>query len=187
MQTAASHLTALDLEHGLSDVLASPRDDGRVKAIFVRPKENERQPLTTVSLSPEGGIAGDRWATNHWQKLPDGRPDPQSQISLMNARILRLIAGEEDAMCLAGDNLILDLDLSVENLPAGSRLQIGSDVVIEFTLQSHTGCWKFSRRFGQQAREFVNSPRGKALNLRGRFASVFHGGTIQVGDPVRKV
>lgn len=186
MDTARIHRTAAELEQGLAHVLASPQDTGLVQAIFVRPRENERRSLTTAELSPAGGVAGDRWATGHWQKLPDGRPDPRSQVSLMNSRILKLIAGEEAAMCLAGDNLILDMDLSEQNLPAGSQLHIGANVVLEITEQSHTGCGKFSRRFGRQAREFINGPQGSHLSLRGRFARVIAGGKINVGDAVAK-
>ena len=42
---------------------------------------------------------------------------------------MRQIALEEDSLCKAGDNLIVDFDLSEENLPAGSRLAIGNNVV----------------------------------------------------------
>src|SRR5687768_9828965 len=105
MHTAPNHLSTPELDRGLADVLASPQDLGLVSAIFVGLREGERRAVTTVELSPEGGIAGDRWVKDHWQKLPDGRPDPRSQVSLMNTRVLRLIARTEAAMCLAGDNL----------------------------------------------------------------------------------
>ncbi len=187
MDSAPSHRTAIELELGLTDVHASPQDVGLLEAIFVRPRQNERVRVTSAELSPAGGVAGDRWALDHWQKLPDGSPDPRSQISLMNARILRLIAGDENAMGLAGDNLILDFDLAENKLPAGSRLRIGAHVVLEITAQSHTGCGKFARRYGSQACEFVNSPQVQHLNLRGRFARVVEGGTVQVGDPIAKV
>jgi MOSC domain-containing protein YiiM len=118
--------------------------------------------------------------------LPDGRPNPESQVSLMNVRILRQIAGGDEAMCLAGDNLIVDLDLSEANLPAGSRLRVGEDVILEMTSLAHTGCGSFTRRYGQAARDFVNGPRGKSLNLRGRYARIVRGGTICVGDAVAK-
>ena len=186
MHTAAQHLTAIELEQGLPDVLASPHDTGRLKAIFVRPAMNERRPLTMARLSPEGGIDGDRWVTDSYYRLEGGQSDPRCQVSLMNARFLRQIAGEEDTMCLAGDNLIVDLDLSEANLPAGSQLAIGDEVVLEVSDLSHTGCSKFEGRYGKDARTFANNAHGNSLHLRGRFARIVAGGTISIDDPVRK-
>jgi MOSC domain-containing protein YiiM len=180
------HRSAIELEQGLSEVLESPRDNGRLEAIVIRPAKNERSMLTTVRLTPEGGVEGDRWVTDSYYRLKDGRSDPRCQVSLMNARFLRQIAGSEDAICLAGDNLIVDLDLGDANLPAGSRLAIGGEVVIEITIQAHTGCTKLEGRYGSQARAFMNSKARKSLHLRGRYASVVRGGTIEVGDIVRK-
>jgi len=182
METSSNHLTSEVLEQGLDEVLRSPRDSGPLEAIFLRPQENERQTVTTAQLSPEGGIEGDRWVTNHWMTLPDGSSDPTSQVSLMNSRVLRLVAGNDDSMQLAGDNLIVDLDLSEANFPIGCRLKIGEEVVLEFTAQAHTGCGKFARRYGVPALEFVNGPTGKPLNFRGRYATINQGGTIQIGD-----
>jgi MOSC domain-containing protein YiiM len=185
MHKAVEHATTIELEEGLADVLESPADLGRLEAIFVRPAKNERRALTTATLTPEGGIEGDRWVTDSFHRLEDGRSDPRCQVSLMNKRFLRQIAGGDDAMCLAGDNLIVDLDLSDENLPAGSQLQVGAEVVIEISEQPHTGCTKFAGRYGQEAREFANQ-RGKTLHLRGRYARIVRGGTVRVGDSVRK-
>jgi hypothetical protein len=185
MDTAPRHLSDSELEQGLPDVVASPQDVGRLEAIVVRPSPDERRHLTTATLTPEGGIDGDRWVTDSFFHLDNGQPDPRNQVSLMNARLLGLIAGHDEAMCLAGDNLIVDLDLSEKNLPTGTRLAIGQ-VVLEISKLSHTGCAKFSKRYGQEARLFVNTPRGKQLHLRGRYARIIVGGTIAVGDTVRK-
>jgi MOSC domain-containing protein YiiM len=167
--------------------MASPRDQGRLEAIVVRPASNERRTLTAARLTPEAGVDGDRWATDSYYKRPDGTPDPRAQVSLMNVRFLRQIAGREDAICLAGDNLLVDLDLSDANLPPGTRLAIGDEVVIEVNDKSHTGCAKLSRRYGEEARAFMNHPTRKALRLRGRFGSIVSGGAIRVGDAVRKL
>jgi MOSC domain-containing protein YiiM len=186
MHHSQQYLSTVELEQGLSDVLASPADAGRLEAIFVRPAANERRGLTSAQLTPERGIEGDHWITDgdHWRK--GGASDPRSQISLMNVRFLRQIAGDDDRICLAGDNLIVDLDLSEANLPAGSRLAVGNEVVIEISDQSHTGCSKFQSRYGKEARSFANNKRGKSLHLRGRYARIITGGTIRVGDSVRK-
>jgi MOSC domain-containing protein YiiM len=186
MHTAPEHRSAVELEQSLAEVLASPADGGTLAAIFVRPAPNERRELSTAWLSTEGGIDGDRWVNESFHKLEGGASDPRCQLSLMNARYLRNIAGDEDAMCLAGDNLIVDFDLSDANLQAGSRVAIGDTVVIEISELAHTGCGKFQKRYGQEARAFTNSERGKSLHLRGRYARVITGGTVHVGDSVRK-
>lgn len=187
MHTAPNHASASKLEQGLPDVLASPRDDGTLVAIVARPASNERRQLTTANVSPENGLDGDRWVSDGYYKLDDGSSDPCNQLSLMNARFLRQIAGEEDAMCLAGDNLIVDLDLSDANLPSGSRLAIGETVVIELTEVPHTGCTKFAGRYGNEARAFANDKSRRTIHLRGRYARTIAGGTVDVGDVVRKV
>ncbi len=187
MHTAPTHLTELELEQGLPEVLASPREVGRIEAIVVRPKTNERLTLTTARLTPESGVEGDRWVEDSYYKLDNGRPDPRNQVSLMNARILRQIAGDDDAICLAGDNLIVDLDLSEENLPAGARVAVGAEVVIEFSDLPHTGCSKLAARYGNDARAFMNNKSRKALHLRGRYGRVVTGGTIALGDEVHKL
>lgn len=185
--SASQHLSTDELQQALPGVLDSPKDQGILKKIFVRPGENERHSVEKADVSPEGGIAGDRWVSDHWQHLADGRSDPESQITVMNSRILETIAGSEKAMCLAGDNLIVDLDLSENNFPAGSQVHVGEGVILEFTAESHTGCNKFSARYGQQALKFVNGPLGKPQNLRGRYFRVVQGGTLQVGDTVARV
>jgi MOSC domain-containing protein YiiM len=185
MHSAPEHRSTVELEQGLSDVLASPADNGRLTSIFVRPAPNERRALNTARLSAEGGIDGDRWGNDSFYKSKGGS-DARCQISLMNSRYLRNIAGDDDAMCLAGDNLIVDFDLSEANLPAGSQLAIGDTVVIEITDLAHTGCGKFQNRYGKEARAFTNNERGTSLHLRGRYARVVRGGTIRVSDLVRK-
>jgi hypothetical protein len=187
MHNAAEHASTVELEQGLAQVLASPTDTGRLEAIFVRPASNERRALETATLTPEGGIDGDRWATDDYYVRKDGQRDLRSQVTIMNSRFLRQIAGSQEDMCLAGDNLIVDLDLSESNLPPGSQLAIGSEVVIEINAHPHSGCTKFARRFGPEARAFANNERGASLHLRGRHAQVVRGGTIRIGDAVQKL
>ena len=129
---------------------------------------------------------GDNWARGCWMSLPDGRPHPDVQVTLMNARALALIAQEEARWPLAGDNLIVDLDLSADNLPPGTRLAIGS-TMLEITEVPHKGCKKFAARFGVDATRFVNSREGLRLHLRGIYARIVERGVVAVGDPVQKL
>jgi len=167
------------LEAALADLCGAPQDQGVLELIVLRPTKNQRTILPLVQLSPQGGLHGDRWA-----KGPN--PDPENQVSLMSARVLRLIAGEAERMALAGDNLIVDFDLGAANLPVGQRLAIG-EVVLEITALPHTGCSKFKSRFGPDSLHFINAKSRADLHLRGRYARVLTPGTVQVGDVIQKV
>lgn len=104
----------------------------------------------------------------------------------MNARVIALVAQEKERWQLAGDQLFIDLDLSIDNVPPGTKLSLGS-AVMEVTGQPHTGCKKFLARFGKDALQFISSPVGKHLQLRGINAKVVQPGTIRLGDVVRKI
>jgi MOSC domain-containing protein YiiM len=108
------------------------------------------------------------------------------QLNIINTRLIGLLAPDEARWQLAGDQLFLDLDLSKENLPPGTKLALGS-AVIEVTAEPHTGCKKFVERFGVEAMKFVNSPVGRELCLRGINAKVVQPGVIRVGDRAKKL
>ena len=181
-----THLTAAELTRGLDHVRQSPKDAGTLEMIVCRPAHDERLVLDECALAPETGMAGDHWAKGCWKSLPDGMPDPDVQVTLMNARALALIAQTRERWPLDGDNLIVDLDLSGENLPPGQIIAVGS-AVLQITAVPHTGCGKFVQRYGTDARQFVNSAQGKELALRGIYARIIQAGVVRVGDVVRKV
>jgi hypothetical protein len=183
---AEKHLTMDELEAGLDYIRQSPKDKGVLELIARRPRDNEREALEVGQLNLQSGLEGDNWQTRGSKRTPDGTPHPDMQLTLMNSRTIALIAGGKDRWPLAGDQLYVDLNLSTENLPPGTRLKIG-EAVIEVSAQPHTGCSKFVARFGLEAQKFVNSPEGKQLHLRGINARVIQSGTIQVGDLVRKI
>lgn len=174
------------LEAGLGEVRRSPADRGRVELIVRRPAENDREVLAVGVLDLGQGLVGDTWATRRSRRTPDGSPHPDMQLNVMNARVARLVAGRADRWALAGDQLYVDLDLSEENLPPGTGLQLGT-AVIEITAVPHTGCAKFARRFGQDALRFVNSAVGRELRLRGVNAKVVRTGTVRRGEEIRKL
>ncbi len=180
------HLTAEALEAGLANIRQSPRDVGVVKLIVRRPQTGERETLETGELTCEAGLVGDNWRERNNNRPSDSPVNCDRQLTVMNARAVALLAQTKERWPLAGDQFYVDLDLSAENLSAGSRLSIGS-ALIEVTLPPHNGCRKFSERFGQEAMAFVNSPVGKQLHLRGINARVIQPGIVCVGDLVRKV
>ncbi len=180
------HLTKEELEAGLGKIEQSPKDRGTLELIVRRPDVDVREELDAGELSLELGLVGDNWKTRGSSRTNDGFGHPDMQLNIMNSRAISLIAGSPDRWKLAGDQLFVDLDLSDENLPPGSRLKIG-DTVIEITEIPHNGCRKFSDRFGVEAVKFVNSPEGKRLHLRGVNAKVVVPGIVRAGDIVAKV
>lgn len=182
-----THLTTAQLEAGLDEIRQSPKDAGELKLIVRRPRVNEREVLDEGQLDLIDGLAGDTWKYRASSRSADKKsPHPDMQLNVMNARAVALIAQEQARWPLAGDQLYVDLDLSHDNLPPGTRIGIGS-AVIEVTSQPHTGCGKFVERFGLDAMKFVNSPAGRALNLRGINARVVQAGAIRRGDIARKL
>ncbi|MFN0153913.1 MAG: MOSC domain-containing protein [Gaiella sp.] len=181
-----SQVTPAELDAGLGHVEDAPREEGVVELVVRRPDENEREVLDEGVLDPTVGLVGDAWSRRPTATGPDGGPDPNAQLTLMNARLAELVAGDRDKWPLAGDQLYVDLDLSVDNLPPGSRLQVGT-AVVEITAEPHMGCAKFSARFGSDALRFINSPTGRALRLRGVNARVVDHGSVRPGDAIRKL
>jgi len=180
------HLTMADLEAGLDYIRQSPKDNGILRMIVRRPQEDEREIVGEGELDPLHGLLGDNWNSRGSGHTSDGSVHTDTQITVMNARTIALLAQDKERWSLAGDQLYIDLDLSTDNLPPGTRLAIGS-AMIEVSAEPHTGCKKFSSRFGMEAMKFVNSPEGKQLHLRGINAKVIQAGTIRVGEVVRKI
>lgn len=186
METTVKHLTKEELEAALDHLRETPKDEGVVELIVRRPQVDEREVLELAELDPLQGLIGDNWISRGSRRTPDGSPHPEMQINIMNSRVAALVAQEKERWSLAGDQLYIDMDLSKENLPAGTRLEIGS-AVVEVSPLPHTGCHKFIARFGEDAMKFVNSEVGKALCLRGINAKVVQAGVVRLGSTAKKV
>jgi hypothetical protein len=175
-----------ELEAGLAHIRGAPADVGTLELIVRRPLVDQREVLDEAVLDPELGLVGDSWHARGSSRTPEGAANPETQLTLMNARVAGLLAGGRERWGLAGDQLYVDLDLSIQNLPPGTRLAIGS-AVIEASAIPHTGCAKFSARFGPDALRFVSTPTGRTLQLRGINARIVTGGVVRTGDAVRKL
>jgi hypothetical protein len=174
--------TRSDSDAALPRIFDAPSDEGTLEMIVRRPAEGAREVLDEAELDLAVGLVGDNWSQRPSSRMPDNSPHPDMQLNVMNARVLQAVAGDDRSRwALAGDQLLVDLDLRPENLPPGTRLSIGS-AVIEVTDQPHTGCAKFRQRFGPAASAFVNSAEGKQMRMRGLNAKVIEGGTIRPGD-----
>jgi hypothetical protein len=180
------HLTMEELEAALGLLREAPKDEGVLQLIVCRPKIDEREILEEAELDPSAGLIGDNWISRGSSKTPDGSAHPEMQINIMNSRVTALVAQDQERWPLAGDQLYIDMDLSKENLPAGSRFALGS-AVLEVSALPHTGCHKFVSRFGVDAMKFVNSPVGKELRLRGINAKIVQKGVVKKGDRARKL
>jgi hypothetical protein len=184
---APVHLDTAALEAGLDAIRRAPQDNGTLELIVRRPEIDGREVLDEAELSTADGVVGDTWKIRGSGRTDDGRAHPDMQLNVINARLSRLVGGDDENLrALAGDQLHVDLDISFDNLPAGTRLAIG-DAVIEVTEQPHTGCAKFAARFGKEALRFVNVGIGKQLRLRGLNAKVVTPGTIRRGDTISKL
>ena len=170
-----------ELEALWSAAPPQPRERGTVRLLCVRREPSEHETPDAVEVSLEEGLVGDRWS-----RSTNRAPDPDAQVTLMMAGVAELVAAGIQPLDEAGDNILVDFDISVENLPAGSRLQVG-DAVLEVSATPHTGCSKFSGRFGQDALRWTNSPRWPERRLRGVNTRVVKAGTVRVGDSVERV
>lgn len=174
---------ASSFEARLPDVQAAPADHGRVELIVRRPAVDEREIVDEAQLDLVRGLVGDRWAGRDPATTPVYL---DAQLTVISTRVLGVIEPDTSRWPLAGDQLYVDLDLSEANLPFGSRLAVGTSV-IEISETPHTGCAKFSSRFGSDALRWINSPTGRAHRMRGLNARVVQPGTVRTGDAIRKI
>ena len=181
-----THRTFEELEAGLTQIRDAPSEQGTLRLIVARTEVNERQIVQQGELTMAGGLEGDNWLARGNLHTEDGSADPLRQVTIMNSRVLELIAGPTKEWPAAGDQLYADFDISETNAPAGTRLKIGN-ATLEVTEAPHLGCHKFRARYGRDALHWVNSEAGMALKLRGINTRVIHPGTIQTGDPITEL
>src|SRR5262249_34192692 len=159
---------------------------GTIHALVVRRGNGVHDLPARVTIDRDAGIVGDRWLISEPR-------DPDGQISFIERRVAAVVSGartleaaELSRLHEAGDNLIVDLDLSVAALPVGTRLAIGT-ALVEITGKPHAGCHKFQARFGEDAVRWMNARERRPRRLRGVFAKVIEGGEVSVGERITRV
>lgn len=177
------HRSTAELEAMVEEILAAPKDAGPVEMIVRRPRANEREVVDSAELSAETGLVGDSWIDRVDE---NGDPFIPAQLTLMNSRVADAVALRRERWPLAGDQIYVDMDISKENLPPGSRIQVGS-AIVEISEVPHTGCAKFAGRFGKEALRFANVGVGKENRFRGVNAFIVESGAVRVGDKVTKL
>jgi MOSC domain-containing protein YiiM len=172
-------LTFDELERRWAAMPPAPRNRGMLRHLVRRLGDGAHDEPAAVTLSVEHGLVGDRWSAG-------ATPDPDSQVTVMSRAVAALIGEGVQPLHLPGDNLLVELDLGEDALPAGSRLRVG-DALLEVTAKPHLGCEKFAARFGRDALRWVNATAHRARRLRGVNCRVVSGGTVAVGDVVERV
>jgi MOSC domain-containing protein YiiM len=130
---------------------------------------------TAPSCGPEAAYRATRGAGGR-------NANPEAELTVMQVELARLIANGQP-LTVFGDNLFLEMDLSAENLPVGSRVRIGGSI-LEVTAKPHNGCRKFAARFGHDALRLVSKPELRHRNLRGIYMRVVEAGEAALGDAV---
>ena len=180
--TTTVHLETEQIDAGVASAGASPSRVGTVDLIVRRPEVDGREVIEAGELVVGSGLVGDNYVERGSPQTDDGLAHPEAQLNIMNSRYIDVLAGgDRERWPLAGDQFFVDLDVSVENLPVGTRLRIGS-AVIEVAAKPHNGCAKFSARFGKDAARWVNQSRD--LRRRGLCAVVIGAGTVSTGDEI---
>jgi len=172
---AARHLSPRELEQRLADLPPAPKDRGTVDRLVARTAGFGRILHERVTLTVAGGMPGDRFAEQT-------RYGPEAQLATMNTAFARVIANGQP-LELHGDNLFVSLDLSDDNLPAGSRLRVG-EALLEVTPKAHNGCKKWAQRFGLAPMRLNMAKHFRARHLRGIYLRVIEDGACAVGDAV---
>jgi hypothetical protein len=179
--------TLADLTAHLDRLRTAPREIGTLTLVVRRPEHAVRELLDEGVIDEAAGLVGDNWLSRATSRsVAEGR-HLDAMVTVMSSRMTALLADTDEGRALAGDQLYVDLDLSHDNLPAGARIAVGDDAVLEVSAKPHAGCKKFLARYGADATAFVNSEEGLRLRLRGLNARVVHGGVVRPGDVVRRL
>ena len=178
-----ANITLDALQAALPDVLLAPKDGAAIEQLCLRPEIEARNFVDEMDLTRENGIPGERWNYAPWLTLADGRADPRIQVSILSKRVLDLVYNDPDNMVHPGDSFIADMDLSYENLPDGTLLNIGS-AVLRVSDKFNTACQKWQDRYGKDALRWIVQTDNRKYRLRGVLCEVIKDGRVKTGDQI---
>ena len=179
-------VTTEELMAALDHVLAAPKTEAPIQSLCFRPGYNLRQFPQSLRLTRDQGVPGERWLSAPWLRLPDGRPDPSIQVSILPSRVMELVWRDHNGQPHPGDTIVADLDTSEANLPAGTLLQAGT-AVLQVSGVFNDGCVKWKARYGQAAKDWITAPGHPALRLRGVLCAVVQDGEVRLGEHLQRL
>jgi hypothetical protein len=175
------HVTHVDLMAALPHVLAAPKTDAAIETLCFRSDFGQRDFRTSLTLTKEHGIPGERWLKHPWLKLANGEPDPRIQISLLPTRVMDLVWRDRDSVVHPGDPIVADLDMSDDNTPPGTLIRAGT-AILRVSDMPNDGCVKWKARYGQAAMDWIADPALGRLRLRGVLCSIEQDGVVTLTD-----
>ena len=181
-----NHATREDLYSAIPHIMAAPKDGAAIEMLCLRPERNKRQFVDEIELTKLQGIPGERWASQPWLKLDDGRPHPGIQVCVLQKRVLNLIWRNRETVPHPGDTFVVDMDLSEANLPVGQLLQVG-EAVLRVSNVFNDACVKWKARYGAEAKNWVTAPGHPKLRLRGILCSIEQDGRVRNDDLITKI
>ena len=170
----------------LPHIQTAPKTDAPIHSLCFRPGYNLRAFPQSLRLTRDQGVPGERWLTAPWLTLPDGRPDPSIQVSILPTRVMELVWWDKDGQPHPGDTIVADLDTSEDNLPAGTLLQAGS-AVLRVSATFNEACVKWKVRYGQAAKDWITAPGHPPLRLRGILCAVEKDGEVSLSDRLQRL
>ncbi len=180
------HVSRQECENALEHIATAPLNGAVMDQLCFRSDYGKRAFPETLELTVEQGIIGERWKHSPWLKLPDGRPDPRIQVSILSQRVMDLCWCDRENTLHPGDPIVVDMNLSMENLPVGTRLSAGT-AVIEVSDKFNTACVKWRDKYGEDSLRWINAPENRPLRLRGALCRIVQDGVIRAGDKLLKI
>ena len=173
-------ITMPELMAALPQVLAAPKTSAEIRSLCFRPGFGQRSFPDRLTLTVAQGVPGERWLTHPWLRLPDGRPDPRIQVSILPTRVLDLV-WRDRSQPHPGDTITADLDCGLANLPPDSLIRAGT-AVLRVSDEFNDGCVKWKARYGADAKAWIDAPGHPELRLRGVLCEVVQDGEVSLQD-----